>query len=285
MKLSNKLFSAIILSFIFFVTGRTAFSYATEQVIQKTYPSVITSMEEMEEVLTKELLSLNPQIYLQFDSKQIRKESLSQLVSKITKNPTVKEVYDGVNMRFVYSNAHSIVNLTLNVNYMESKPGQEKVSQYVLNWIKANINKNMSDEQKVRVIHDFMVKNFQYNFGDANKKSGGYSIYTPSALIFGKGGVCQSYALLFDRMAKGAGLETKYVAGNAWNSSSVGAHAWNLVKIDGQWYHIDVTWDDPIGNTTGKIYYDFYLKSDAQMQKSRSWDNAQFPQASTNYTK
>ena len=55
-------------------------------------------------------------------------------------------------------------------------------------------------------------------------------------------GVCQGYALLALKMLRELGIETLYVVGEV----NTGPHAWNLVKVDGEWYHLDTTWNDPV---------------------------------------
>ena len=59
-----------------------------------------------------------------------------------------------------------------------------------------------------------------------------------------------------------AGIPCEYVSGYA-----TGGHAWNLVEIDGEWYHVDTTWDDPIPNREGYVRYDYFLKSDSYMRQ------------------
>ncbi len=54
-----------------------------------------------------------------------------------------------------------------------------------------------------------------------------------------------------------AGIECKVIYGSTTRG---GYHAWNQVKVDGVWYNIDVTWDDPDSGST--IYYDYFCVSD-----------------------
>ncbi len=53
-------------------------------------------------------------------------------------------------------------------------------------------------------------------------------------------GICQAYALAYLALCRAAGLEACFVSSPAMN------HAWNHVRVDGRWYHVDVTRDDPI---------------------------------------
>ena len=62
---------------------------------------------------------------------------------------------------------------------------------------------------------------------------------------------CNGYALAFYLIIDECGILCDYVAG--YN------HAWNIVKLNGLWYNIDVTWDD----TNNKINYDYFLKGKA----------------------
>lgn len=114
------------------------------------------------------------------------------------------------------------------------------------------IRDGMHEEEKVKAIHDYLIYSANYvNNGDyqhAEKWASG-----AGGVLIHKEGVCNSYAIAFYMMAVSAGLDCKYVTG--------GNHAWNQVKVDGKWYYIDCTWDDPIvnGHSGGGERYKYYL--------------------------
>ena len=56
-------------------------------------------------------------------------------------------------------------------------------------------------------------------------------------------------------------------------------HGWNKVKVDGNWYNLDVTWDDPVPDKKGHISYGYFLVSDSQLAKTHSWNDAGLPKA------
>ena len=119
------------------------------------------------------------------------------------------------------------------------------------------ITEGMSDEEKVKAIHDYLIYYADYvNNGDystAEKWAHG-----AGGVLLHREGVCQSYAIAFYMMATAAGVQCEYVTGHATNSvGSTGRHAWNRVQIDGVWYYIDCTWDDPTGG--GHECYSYYL--------------------------
>ncbi len=119
------------------------------------------------------------------------------------------------------------------------------------------ITEGMSDTEKVKAIHDYLVYHANYvNNGDYINAEN-WSFGASGVLLHGEG-VCQSYAIAFYMMATAAGVECEYVTGVATNApGSSGGHAWNRVKLDGSWYYIDCTWDDPVGG--GYEGYDYYL--------------------------
>lgn len=54
---------------------------------------------------------------------------------------------------------------------------------------------------------------------------------------------------------------------------------WNLVKLDGTWYHADPTWDDPVPDVPGRAQYHYFLKSDKTMAKDHTWVPSSTPSA------
>lgn len=118
------------------------------------------------------------------------------------------------------------------------------------------IKDGMSEEEKVKAIHDYLIYSANYvNNGDY--ESAENWAYGACGVLIHKEGVCQSYAIAFYMMASAAGLDCQYVTGTAKG----GGHAWNQVKVDGTWYYIDCTWDDPImnGHSGGGERYTYYL--------------------------
>ncbi len=127
----------------------------------------------------------------------------------------------------------------------------ERVNSLLASWDTSS----MSDMQKVKLVHDYIVTNVEYDYSYSK-----YSAY--NALIEGSS-VCQGYALLTYRMLRGLGLQTRIISGLG-NSDR---HAWNIVKIGNKYYNIDCTWDSnwsEYDTAAGewKIDYHCYLLSD-----------------------
>ncbi|MNJ36201.1 hypothetical protein D3C77_309800 [compost metagenome] len=90
--------------------------------------------------------------------------------------------------------------------------------------------------------------------------------------------VCQGYTLLTYRLLKQAGINNRIVEGSAGGQ----LHVWNLVSLDGDWYHLDTTWDDPAPDMPGVVKYGYYMRTDEQMRKTHTWNNV-YPAAKQSY--
>lgn len=244
---------------------------------------MITSPQQFEETILGFVRAVEPKIVLYVDAKKVSIEQISHIMKNLDNRKEVTWSVDSIAHSYVVTNSGLGVFMA-DINFHTNKDTEIKVGNYINQWVAYYIKPEMPVEERVRIIHDYIVANFRYNEGDANSKSGGYSIFVPGSLIMGQGGVCQSYAAIFYQMAVASGIEVKYVTGTAWqNEGEKIPHAWNMVKIQDKWYHIDTTWDDPVPEVKGRIIYRYYLKGDEYMKKSRVWDTTRFPKANENY--
>lgn len=146
---------------------------------------------------------------------------------------------------------------------------QIKIAINQIENVKNNIINSLTgtDYDKIMKIHDYLVDNIDYD--STYQATGTYSIY--GALV-GKKCVCEGYAKALKYLANQAGIKCEIMQGTGTNSSGqTESHAWNCVKIDGIWYEIDATWDDPIiiGNGyKSNIYkYRYFLKGSVSFEK------------------
>lgn len=113
---------------------------------------------------------------------------------------------------------------------------RERVDEYeeaVRNLIKLPLEEELNDVEKILYVHDRIVSIGNYvDSGDA-------VCHTPAAILVEKEGVCQSYANAFNHALIMLGFDAIMVCS--------ASHSWNAVRLNGQWYYIDVTWADPVG--------------------------------------
>lgn len=115
----------------------------------------------------------------------------------------------------------------------------------------ADIDMNADDMTKAAQIHDKLINTAHYDMDVL--ESGAYSDLAHTAygaLVANTAGVpnncvCDGYSLAYEYLCQQAGIEATVVPGKAGaNEEEAGGHAWSLVKIDGEWYEVDSTWDD-----------------------------------------
>lgn len=149
-------------------------------------------------------------------------------------------------------------------------PEQELIVDSEVTNILSTVNpQNMTDFEKVKFVNDYIVKNTSYS------EDTSASPHSACAVVSEGKGVCQGYALLALKLLQALGVESKYVVGEVYT----GGHAWNLVKVDGEWYHLDTTWNDPVPDRPNTVSYKYFLINDAQMKLDHSWDQADYPEA------
>lgn len=114
------------------------------------------------------------------------------------------------------------------------------------------IKPDMTEEQKVKAIHDYVVTHITYDYNYVDEE-------TPENLLITieKGrGVCGDYTQLFQYLCDRASIPCISETGYVITLPLGPPHAWNVVFLNGQWKFIDTTWDD---NTSNKISYKYYL--------------------------
>lgn len=121
----------------------------------------------------------------------------------------------------------------------------------------------MSDVEKVRALVDYMGQNFKYDHS--------YSYRTAYDILAEGTGICQAYALAYHLLVSKVGIKDYIVWGSAdvWGRSDDEKHAWNMVKLGGNYYHVDTTW-----NSVGYLYF---LLCDNEISIDHYWDKAIYP--------
>ncbi|MCI8418812.1 MAG: hypothetical protein HFI33_15175 [Lachnospiraceae bacterium] len=156
---------------------------------------------------------------------------------------------------------------TYNIEYNQNNVAQYKAAiEKVFDQV---IETNMTDEQKATALHDYLVQHMVYD-QNANNNLGIEKRNAYEALVNGIG-VCQGYTLAYAALLKRAGIEVDYCRSVSMN------HIWNYVKLNGNWYHADLTFDDATASSqvgeTGYVKHTYFLLSDAAMKNAKhAWE-------------
>lgn len=166
----------------------------------------------------------------------------------------------------------------LNIAYLYSMRDIKLYQQQLLQQLNAfkseYISAYASDYEKVLKIHDYLKTHASYHFAAAANPNavGARNAYNiVGALIDGQC-VCEGYAKAMLWLCSETGIEAMTVLGTACDAQRgiSGGHAWNIVKINGCYQHVDVTWDAQNAMNDFPTY--MYLNlSDEQIRKNHSW--------------
>lgn len=147
--------------------------------------------------------------------------------------------------------------------------------------VQKGLDSKMTDLDKVLYFHEYVVEQIYYKDTEAVAEHLG------GATLAQGYGVCEGYAKALMLFLKSEQIPCELLAG--------GSHAWVAVKLDGEWYHVDPTWDDTTSASYGTHY--FFIRNDDEFKntltkKHAQWvtngtfveDTTQVSSTSTNYT-
>ncbi len=137
------------------------------------------------------------------------------------------------------------------------------------------IGKDWSELEKALYVHDWLDVSFMYDY-DLFEEPGSEN-HDIVGFLRDKRGVCQSYAYTFIYVMRRLNMNAYYVISETDN------HGWNVVQIDGNWYHVDATYDDPILGPTyhydyvGEVRHNKFLLSDSEIVADGEHDDFYIP--------
>lgn len=143
-----------------------------------------------------------------------------------------------------------------------------KLYDFVVQLLDELITDDMTDYEKELAIHDYIVKNCEYGYVEYSKD---YA-YRAYGCLVQKKAVCNGYAEAMSLLLTCAGVENAIVTGEGREE----LHAWNQVKLDGNWYNVDATWDDPLPDRKGFAGHAFFNVTDDVMDDDHTWKKDAF---------
>lgn len=155
-----------------------------------------------------------------------------------------------------YHNTKYVTEIELIYNMTESER-EEASAEYEkeLAYIVSMIDPGMSDAEKALFVHDYIISVVEYD--ESGKYFDAYSLFTKRT------GVCQAYSLAYLAVMRELGINCVMISSSQMN------HAWNLIEIDGEWYHVDLVFDDPTPDRIGRVLHENFLLSDEAVQTTK----------------
>lgn len=169
------------------------------------------------------------------------------------------------------------------INYVYSRHRVVKLNKYIYDGLvrfrKQHIREGMSDFEMEVAIHDYIISTVEYSKQESNPSKNVIqsSIYTIIGPLFKKQAVCWGIACSFKLLCDYLGLPSLIVLGHKIDNNQLAEnHAWNMIKLNRRFYHIDVTWDLK-SDESDCVRYDYVNLDDSLQSLDHSWDKTAYP--------
>lgn len=145
--------------------------------------------------------------------------------------------------------------------------------------VASRITSKMTEFDKELTLHDYIINNAKYDYDNYLKNTIPDSSFTEYGTLVLGVAVCEGYARSMKLLCDLSGIECIIVTGESISGGIREPHAWNIVKIDGEYYHVDVTNDDGQVASDGSsiLLYDHFNLPDSEMKLYCDWDKTAYP--------
>ena len=229
-------------------------------------PNEVSNFEQWKKAIMYSIDNLNESLELKiigFDNNTYDLEKLGIVTVGIKAEGSLKNGTATVKYSFDYSENFKMLRAVEDGSLSSKLDKNQKEAVDTLQSIKNEIIKpDMSDYEKELAIHDYIVLNYEYDNSEENKGK-----YNVKDFLKTKKGACEAYAYSFAIIGKLAGLDCAVIYGSHDGVN----HAWNAVKLDGEYYYTDPTFDDGAESAQTVIYNYFNLNDDS-LSKTHIWD-------------
>lgn len=148
--------------------------------------------------------------------------------------------------------SYSVLYTDTEENIKAQKADFDRAVKKALNWV----DSSMTSEEKALAVHDYLVLECEYDKERLDNGTLPDISHSAYGALVNKIAVCDGYAKAYSSILEELGISSTVISSGSMN------HAWNQVSINGEWYHVDATWDDPTWDCVGRVGHDYFLLSD-----------------------
>lgn len=219
--------------------------------------------------------------FISLDPIEIKPEEIEKVVLSIElDNPDIffvdfHKFTFGSNGQFITS---------ININHIYSKKDKRNLQKLItksLNGIHDKLNIESLDEYTKEIqIYEFLEKNITYDYSSLNSSFDSFEFFKANSIIgslLDKNATCLGISKGLKLVLNSFGIRSIVVTGigKSNNIGNMENHAWNIVKIHDENYHVDLTWDITLKST--RMSYDYFNLTDSLVCKDHKCDDIALP--------
>lgn len=186
----------------------------------------------------------------------------------------------------LYISSNNMGKITIFVDKLYTESEIKFTVETIKNIISQVMTKDMSDHDKIKSFHDYIINNTKYDQERSNEIKNNiygnnkYNSHKASGVLLNHIALCSGYTDTMAIYLNMLGIRNFKVATNE--------HIWNAIYLDNNYYHLDLTWDDPVTNTEDPVLiYDFFLITDSQLTVKETqqhlYNREMYSEIATNY--
>lgn len=164
---------------------------------------------------------------------------------------------------------------SLTIQYRYSKDSTIQIQQdyeVLVEELLDSIDSSMSTLDKMFYVYNYLALHTQYDVEAAEVENSfqdpkyalAFSVFGP---LYYKKSVCSGYSQGYLDILRRLGIESYYLTSDAMN------HGWNFVKYFDHFYHVDITYGDPVPDIKGYVDYSYFMMNDSEISKDHSWED------------
>ncbi len=150
--------------------------------------------------------------------------------------------------------------VTLKIEHIYSNNDIKLINAKVKEIEKEIWNSSMSNEDKIKEAHNYIINNSKYDKDRSDNNIVKYKSDTAYGSLLEGYSLCGGYTDAMELFLEDMGIKSYKISSEN--------HVWNAVNLNNAWYHLDLTWDDPITTDGSDILeYNFFLITTSELSE------------------
>lgn len=160
--------------------------------------------------------------------------------------------------------------IIVKVTYLYTKDQISYINNEVDKIINENYTNDASLSDNIKRIHDYIINTTTYDVDYKNNKD--KYTYNAYGTLHNHLATCNGYTDVMAIILSKLKVNNYKIAYNPSGDTNEDGHVWNAVYIDGKWLHLDLTWDDPVGDGHDYLYHKYFLVTTEEMKEADNGD-------------